>query len=169
MASVPSILTDMNAFFKDQSFAGVCNTITLPKIAYKTTDFTAAGIAGDVERSLHRLEKLECEITISDYNDKVLGLLGQPESEQEEFRIRGSLDVNGEIKAVMVKLRGLWKSMELNEFKPESEATMKFSIAPDLYQFEMDGNELFYIDKKNYELRINGEDRTKKIREALAI
>lgn len=169
MASVPSILTDMNAFFKDESYAGVCNTVTLPKIAFKTTDFTAAGIAGDVERNLHRLEKLECEITISDYRASVLELLGQPESAQEEFRIRGSLDVNGEIKAVMVKLRGLWKSMELNEFKPESEATMKFSIAPDLYQYELDGNELFYIDKKNYELRINGEDRTKKIREALAI
>ncbi|NYZ70182.1 phage major tail tube protein [Endozoicomonas sp. SM1973] len=34
---------------------------------------------------------------------------------------------------------------------------------------ELDGNELFYIDKKNYEVRINGEDRTKKIREALGI
>ncbi|WP_163836959.1 phage major tail tube protein [Spartinivicinus ruber] len=169
MASVPSILTDMNAFFKDESFAGICNTITLPKIAFKTSDFTAAGIAGDIERSLHRLEKLEAEVTISSYSNKVLELLGQPESTQEEFRIRGSLDVNGDIKAIMIKLRGLWKSMELNEFKPESEATMKFAIVPDLYQFELEGSELFYIDKKNYEVRINGEDRTKKIREALGI
>ncbi|MBU2708818.1 phage major tail tube protein [Zooshikella marina] len=166
---VPNILTDMNAFFKDESFAGICNEISLPKVAFKTSDFTAAGIAGDTERSLHRLDKLECEVTISSYNAKVLELLGQPDSAQEEFRIRGSVDVNGEIKAVMVKIRGLWKSMELNDFKPESEATMKFSIIADKYQFELDGNELFYIDKKNYEVRINGEDRTKKIREALGI
>ncbi|MDE1464783.1 phage major tail tube protein [Spartinivicinus poritis] len=167
--SVPSILTDMNAFFKDESFVGICNTITLPKVAYKTSDFTLAGVAGDIERSLHKLEKLEAEVTVSDYNAKVIDLLGQPESKQEEFRIRGSLDVNGEIKAIMVKLKGLWKSMEFNEFKPESEATLKFAIVADVYEFEMDNNQLIYIDKKNYEVKINGVDRTKAIREALGI
>ncbi|MFD2954775.1 phage major tail tube protein, partial [Klebsiella pneumoniae] len=47
MAKLPSVLLDINAFFKDESFAGVCNTVTLPKIVTKTTDFVLAGVAGD--------------------------------------------------------------------------------------------------------------------------
>jgi len=167
-AKLPSVLIDINSFFKDESFAGRCNTATLPKVVTKTMDAVMSGTAGDVERDLGRLEKLECEVFVSDYSDRVTDLLGSRESRDEVFMLRGAIDRDGAVKTVIVRMQGFWKSAEFNEFAPEKEATMKFGIAVELFHFEVDGKELIYIDKLNNEFRINGKDRNKEIRAALA-
>lgn len=167
-AKLPSVLVDVNSFFKDESFAGRCNTATLPKVVTKTMDAAMAGVAGDIERDLGRLEKLESEVTISDYSDRVTDLLGARESRDEVFTLRGAVDRDGVIKTAIVRMQGFWKSVEFNEWAPEKEATMKFAIAVEMFHFEVDGKELIYIDKLNNEFRVNGKDRNKEIRAALA-
>jgi uncharacterized protein len=167
-AKLPSILVDMNAFFADESFAGLCNTIALPKVVTKTMDAVMAGVAGDIERDLGRLEKLEAEVTISDYSTRVTDYLGSRSSRDEVFSVRGALDRDGAVKTVIVRMQGFWKSAEFNEFAPEKEATMKFGIAVEFFHFEVDGKELIYIDKLNNIFRVNGKDRNKEIRQALA-
>lgn len=167
-AKLPSILVDINTFLKDESFAGRANAVTLPKVVVKTMDMTMAGVAGDMERDLGRLEKLESEITISDYSDKVVDLVGSRESRDEVLELRGAVDRDGQVKTVVVRLQGYWKSTEFNEWAPEKESTMKFAVAVELFHFEMDGKELIYIDKLNNEFRVNGKDRNKEIRTALA-
>ena len=166
--ALPSILVDINAFIKDTSFVGVCNALTLPKVVTKTVDQVLAGSAGDVERDLGKLEKLESEVTISDYNDAVIGLVGDRASRDEVFSVRGALDVGSSIKTVIVRMQGLWKSVEFNEFKPEAEATTKFAIAVEMFEIEIDGKEVIHIDKLNNVFRVNGVDRNQSIREALA-
>ncbi|MFW1108924.1 hypothetical protein CGI16_23265 [Vibrio parahaemolyticus] len=169
MAKLPSVLVDINAFFKDESFAGVCNTVTLPKIVTKTTDFVLAGVAGDIERDLGKLEKLESEVTISDYSSKVIDLVGNRESRDQQFVIRGAVDVDGTIKSVVVRMQGFWKSYEHGgDFKPEEEAALKFAIGVEVYELEIDGKEVVFIDKLNNVFRVNGNDRNQAIREALA-
>lgn len=168
MAKLPSVLVDMNAFFKDQSYAGLCNTVTLPKVVTKTIDQTMAGVAGDIERDVGKLEKLECEVTITDYSGTVIGLVGSRDSRDEVFTLRGAVDVDGTIKTVIVRQQGFWKSVEFNEWKPESEATTKFAIAVEMFELEIDGTEVIHIDKMNNVFRINGVDRNEAIRTALA-
>ncbi len=169
MARLPSVINDINAFFKDESFAGVCNTVTLPKVVVKTTDMVLAGYAGDIERDLGKLEKLESEVTISEYNSKVIDLVGNRESRDEQFVIRGALDVDGQIKSVVVRQQGFWKSYEHGgDFKGEEEAALKFAIAVEVYGLEIDGKEVVFIDKPNNIFRVNGKDRNQAIREALA-
>lgn len=167
-AKLPSILVDINSFFRDESFAGRCNTVTLPKIVVKTMDMVMAGVAGDMERELGRLEKLEAEVTISDYSDRVTSLLGARNSREEVIELRGGVERDSGMKTVIVRLQGFWKSAEFNEWAPEKEATMKFAIAVELFHFELDGKELIYIDKLNNEFRVNGVDRNKELRTALA-
>ena len=168
MAKLPSVLVDINAFFKDESYAGLCNTMTLPKVVTKTIDQTMAGVAGDIERDVGKLEKLECEVTITDYSGKVIDLVGSRTSRDEVFTVRGAVDMDGTIKTVIVRQQGFWKSLEFNEWKPESEATNKFAIAVEMFEVEIDGKEVIHIDKMNNVFRINGTDRNQAIREALA-
>lgn len=168
MAKLPSVLVDINAFFADESYAGLCNAMTLPKVVLKTIDQTLAGVAGVVERDVGKLEKLECEVTISDYADKVMNLVGDRASRDEVFMVRGALDFDGAIKTVIVRQQGYWKSLELNELKPETEATTKFAIAVTVFELEIDGKEIVHIDKMNNIFRINGVDRNESIRTALA-
>lgn len=169
MAQLPSMLVDINAFFKDQSFAGLCNTVTLPKVVTKTVDQVLAGVAGDIARNIGKLEKLECEVTIADYATKIIDLVGDPNSRDEQFIIRGFLDTHDTQKSVMVKMQGFWKSMEYGgEFKPEEEAAMKFAIDVEVYTVEIENDEIIHIDKMNNIFRVNGKDRNQKWREALA-
>ena len=168
MAKLPSILVDINSFFRDESFAGTCNTVTLPKVVTKTMDLVMSGVGGDIERSLSRLEKLECEVTISDYSARITDLLGSRDSREEVFVLRGGLDRDDGMKTVIIRMQGFWKSTEFSDWAPEQEATMKFAIAVELFHFEVDGREVIYIDKLNNIFRVNGKDRNKEIRAALA-
>lgn len=169
MAKLPSMLVDINAFFKDESFAGLCNTVTLPKIVTKTVDQVLAGTAGDIERNIGKLEKLDCEVTIADYVGKIIDLVGNRDSRDEQFIVRGYVDTDAGDMAVAVKMQGFWKSMEHGgEFKPEEEAAMKFAIAVEVYTLEIDAKEVIHVDKMNNIFRVNGVDRNQKWREALA-
>lgn len=168
MATLPGVLQDINAFFQDESFAGICNTMTLPKIVVKTVDQTLSGFAGDIERSLGKLEKLETEVTISSFKPRVIGLVGSRSSRDEVFVVRGAVEVGGSISTVIVRQSGLWKSLELNEFKPETETSTKFAIAVEYFEMEIDGVEVIYIDKANNIFRTNGVDHNEAKRAALA-
>lgn len=168
MAKLPTIVTDINCFIKETSFAGIANKATLPKVVSKTVDMVLAGVAGDIERDIGKLEKLESDITISDYSSMVLDLIGSRSSREETLTLRGALDVGDKISTLVVKMQGYWKGVEFNELEPEKEATTKFSIAVQVYTFELDGKEIIHIDKMNNVFRVNGKDRNKEIRQALA-
>lgn len=168
MSRMPSVLTDMNAFFADESFAGIANTITLPTIAVKTVDMTLSGFAGDIERDVGKLEKLETQVTISDYSSKVTGFVGARSSRDEVMSFRGALDVDGEIVPVIVKASGFWKSVGFNDWTVGVETTTQFTITLNMFEITVNGNELFHIDKDLNIFRVNGVDRNEAIRSALA-
>lgn len=168
-AKLPSMLVDINAFFNDKSFAGLCNTVSLPKVVTKTVDQVLSGVAGDIERDIGKLEKLECEVTISDYSSEIIDLLGSRDSRDKVFIVRGYVDTDKGGIGVAVKMQGFWKSMEHGgEFKPEEEASLKFAIAVDVYTFEVEGKEILHIDKMLNIYRVNGKDRNEEWRKALA-
>lgn len=168
MAKLPTVLVDINCFFGDESYAGTANTMTLPKIATKTINMVMAGVAGDMARDIGRLEKLECEVTISDYASRVIDLVGSRESREEVFIARGAVDVDGTIKTVIIRQQGFWRDVEFNEWAPEKESTNKFAIDVEMFEFELDGKEIIHIDKLGNIFRVNGTDRNQEIRDALA-
>lgn len=166
--ALPSVLTDMNAFFLDQSYAGLANTISLPDVAMKTVDQTLSGFAGDVERDLGKLEKLETQVTISDYPARLIGLIGSRSSRDEVMTFRGALDKDGSIVPVVVKCSGYWKSTSFGEWTAGSEATTQFTIPLMMFEISVDGTEILHIDKELNIFRVNGVDRNEVIRAALA-
>lgn len=168
MAKLPSILQDMNTFFRDQSYAGQCNTLTLPPIAVKTATFVLAGVGGDMEVNLNKLAAMVSEVTISNYSSRIIDLLGSKESREEVMTFRGAMDDDGTLRTVVVRQQGFWKELNFNEWKPEEEATNKFSIAVEMFELEVDGQEIIHIDKMNNIFRVNGVDRNEQIRTALA-
>lgn len=165
----PSVLADFNAFFKNDSYAGLANKVTLPKVVVKTLDFDGAGIAGTMKRSIGKLEAMESEITISDYADKVMDLIGDRDSENEQIVLRGALDQNGDVKTCIVRMAGFWREMEFNEWAGGGgEATTKFVVDVNFIEIELDGKVLLHIDKLNNVFKgPNGKDRNKAIRQAL--
>lgn len=165
---IPSVLVDFNAFLKNESFAGVANKLTIPKIVTKTIDFEGAGIGGTMKRDVGKLEAMESEVTFSDYTEKALDLIGSRESRDEQFVVKGALDVADKIKSVVVRQSGFWRETEFNGWDAGGvEATTKFVIDVEFFELEIDGKEVIHIDKINNVFRVNGKDRNKEIRQAL--
>lgn len=164
MAKLPHILTDMNAFLMDESFAGQINTMTMPKFVLKVAEKALSGSAGAIERSLGRLEKLESEVSIDAFHPKVIGLVGSNAGRDEVLVLRGALDVDGGHVPLTVRFSGLWKDLDMGEFKPEGEITIKSTVAIEHFELEIDGREYIFIDKLTNVWRMNGVDLTKEIR-----
>ena len=166
---IPSVLADFNAFFADKSYAGRANKVTLPKIAVKTIEIEGAGIGGSIKRSLGKLEAMESEVTVSDYDEKLIGFVGDPRSRNEPILFRGALDQNGEIKTCLVRMRGFWSEMDFNEWSGGgSEATQKFKIEIEFLEIELNGKKLLTIDKLNNDfIGPDGVNKNKLIKQAL--
>lgn len=164
MAKLPHILTDMNVFLKDETFAGHMNKMTMPKFVLKVVEKALSGSAGAIERSLGRLEKLESEVSIEAFHPVVIGLVGSNASREETLILRGALDVDGGHVPLVVRFSGLWKDLDLGEFKPEGEVEVKSNVAIEHFELEIDGKEFIYVDKLTNVWRMNGVDLTKDIR-----
>ncbi|MGL5286163.1 MAG: phage major tail tube protein [Aeromonas sp.] len=164
---LPHILTDMNVFMLDESFAGQVNTMTMPKIAYKVVEKILSGAAGTIDRSLGRLEKMEIEVNIEAFNDRLIGMVGSNDAREEVVVVKGALDVDGTHKQIIVRFSGFWRDLDPGEFKPEGETAVKSMVSLEHYELELDGRELVYVDVLTNVVRFNGVDRTAEIRACL--
>lgn len=167
MAKLPHVLTDMNVFLMDESFAGQLNKMTLPKIVVKMIEKVTSGTAGSIERSTGRLEKMESEVSIDAFVPKIMGLVGSNDGREEVLIVRGALDVDGTHKPIVVRFSGFWKDLDMGELAPESETLVKSMVAVEHFEFELDGREVVYIDKMTNVWRMDGVDRTAEIRACL--
>lgn len=167
MAKLPHVLTDLNVFIDGDTFAGQLNKMTMPKFILKTVEKLTSGTAGSIERSLGRLEKLESEITMEAYDQRLMALPGNPASRDEVVIVRGALDVGSEHAEVICRFSGLWKDLDLGEWSPEKEVELKSMVAIEHFELEIDGREYVYVDKLTNVWRMGGVDLTKQIRACL--
>lgn len=71
---LPRTLKNMNVFVKNLSYAGIAETITLPKIKKKTEDYRGAGMIGDVALTFG-YEKFEAAISYAGFDPSLLNQL----------------------------------------------------------------------------------------------
>lgn len=164
MAKLPHVLTDMNIFLDGESYAGQLNKMTMPKIVVKMAEKALSGVAGAIERSLGRLEKMESEVIAEAIDGRLIGLVGSNEARDTIVILRGALDVDGTWKPLTVRFGGFWKDLDLGELTPEKELEVKSMVAIEHFELELDGKELIYVDKMTNVWRMNGVDRTAQIR-----
>ena len=76
---------------------------------------------------------------------------------------------SGSTTPVVINVRGYFKEMDFDSWKPAEKATLKCSVACNYYKLSVDGMELVEIDPINMIRNINGSDQLSKLREALQI
>lgn len=167
MAKLPQVMQDMIVYLADESFAGHINKMTLPDIAIKTAEKVLSGAAGTIDISLGRLEKMTSEVTIEAYSRLAIGLVGSNKGRDELLVCRGALLNDGVVVPVVIRFSGLWTKLGLGDLSPEKEIETTTTVSIEHFEFEMDGQELVYIDKLSNIVRLNGEDLNADVRAAL--
>ena len=165
---LPKILKNFNLFVVGRGYAGRVDEITLPKLTIKTEEFQGAGMSAPVEIDMG-MEKLEMDMTFSEYDPELFKLFGLTNGAEVAFTIRGALEGNGETSPVIINARGYFKEMDFDSWKPAEKASLKSSVACNYYKLTIDGVELIEIDPINMVRKVNGSDQFSGIRQALQI
>ena len=165
---LPKILKNFNVYVDGRGYAGRVDEITLPKLTMKTEEFQGAGMSAPIEIDLG-MEKLEMDMTFSEYDPELFKLFGLTNGSEVAFTIRGALQGAGETSPVVINVRGYFKELDFDSWTPAEKATLKCSVACNYYKLAIDGVELIEIDPINMIRNVNGSDQLSAVREALQI
>jgi len=166
---LPRVLKNMNLFVDGRGYAGRVDEIQLPKLTLKTEEHRAGGMDIPVEIELG-MEKLEAQLTISDYDPEVFKLFGLLDFSESQITLRGAIQAQGsEAKPVIVHLRGGWKELESSNWKPGDKSTLTVMVAARYYKLSIDGQELVEIDAVNLVRKVGGTDQMDAIRAAIGV
>lgn len=165
---IPKILKNFNAFIDGRGYAGRVDEIVLPKLTIKTEEHRAGGMDIPVEIDMG-MEKLECEITFSEYDDELFRLFGLTNGNAVSITLRGAMQADAQAEAVIVNLRGSFREIDSGNWKAGDKTTLKCMIAVRYYRLNIDGDNIIEIDAENMVRMINGEDQMSSIRQAIGI
>jgi hypothetical protein len=166
---LPRVLKNMNLFVDGRGYAGRIDEIQLPKLTLKTEEHRAGGMDVPVEIDLG-MDKLEAELTISDYDPEVYKLFGLLDLKPVQITIRGAIQAQGEdAKPVVVNLRGGWREIDAGTWKPGDKSTLKVSVAASYYKLTIDGQEVVEVDAINLVRKVGGVDQMAAIRTAIGL
>lgn len=169
MIQYPRILKNMNLFVDGRGYAGRVDEIELPKLSLKTEEHRAGGMDLPIEVELG-MEKLESNLTISDYDAEVFKLFGLLDRQDTPVTVRGAIQRQGEAaQAVVIALRGGWKEIDSGTWKPGDKSTLKVAVAVNYFKLTIAGQEIVEIDAINLVRKVGGVDQMADIRSAIGM
>jgi P2 family phage contractile tail tube protein len=168
MATMPHYLRNMNLYVDGRGFAGRVEEVTLPKLTLKTEEYRGGGMDAAVEIDLG-MEKLECELTVNEYDPKLFALLGLQPGKQVNISLRGAMDSEGNVIPVAVSLTGSWKEIDMGSWKAGEKASIKVTVSARYYQLKINNESVIEIDVVNMVRMINGEDQLADVRAAIGV
>lgn len=169
MIQYPRVLKNMNLFVDGRGYAGRIDEIELPKLTLKTEEHRAGGMDLPIEIDLG-MEKLESNLTISDYDEEIFRLFGLLDRQDTPVTVRGATQRQGEdAQAVIIHMRGGWKEIDQGTWKPGDKSTLKVSVAVSYFKLNIAGQEVVEVDAKNLVRKVGGVDQMAGIRDALGM
>jgi P2 family phage contractile tail tube protein len=115
------------------------------------------------------MEKLEMELTFAEYDPELFKNFGLTNGSEIAFTIRGAVQSAGTPNAVVINVRGFFKELDFDTWKPAEKATLKCSVACNYYKLSVKGVELIEIDPINMIRNVNGSDQLAAFREILQV
>ncbi|WP_185234486.1 phage major tail tube protein [Teredinibacter franksiae] len=165
---IPKVLKNFNLFVDGRGYAGRVDEVTLPKLSLKTEEFKGGGMDVPIELDMG-MNKLECDLTISEYDVEIIKMFGLREGAQVPLTMRGGLDGESGVTPVVINITGAWRDLDFGGWKAGEKAPLKVSVAARYYRLEIDGTELVEIDAENMVRKINGADQLEAMRSALGM
>lgn len=167
--SIPKILKNFNLFVQDKGYAGLVEELTLPTLSIKMEEYRAGGMDIPIDLDLG-MEKMTCELNISEYDPAVLKLFGLYSAEPVKLVLRGGLsDETNTITPVVVTLEGIWQQIDMGSWKPGEKTMLKATVSLRYYELTINKEPMIKIDSLNMERIIGGEDQLADLRDAIGI
>jgi P2 family phage contractile tail tube protein len=167
---LPKILKNFAVFVDGRGYAGKVEEITLPKLTIKTEEYRAGGM--DVPIAIDMgMEKLETDMTFSDYDSEIFKLFGIISGNLVALTLRGALQEPDKTDAipVVLHLRGTIRELDFGTWKAAEKATLKMAMDLRAYKLTYNNADVIEIDAENMIRKINGADQLASFRTALGL
>lgn len=167
---LPRTLKNFNVFVDTHSWAGVAESVTIPKITKKTEDFRGAGMIGDVALSMG-YEKLEGEVVYAGFDVKQYRQLGVCGTSDLPVRFVGMYERQDNCTSQIVEIYTRGQAIELDpgDSKNGEKTEIKMSYNYTYYRMEVDGVVEVELDFINGVERFGETDVAKSIKELLGL
>ena len=167
---LPRTLKNFNVFVDTHSWAGVAESVTIPKITKKTEDFRGAGMIGDVALSMG-YEKLEGEVVYAGFDVKQYRQLGVCGTSDLPVRFVGMYQRQDNCTSQIVEIYTRGQAIELDpgDSKNGEKTEIKMSYNYTYYRMEVDGVVEVELDFINGTERFGETDVAKSIKELLGL
>ena len=167
---LPRTLKNFNVFVDTHSWAGVAESVTIPKITKKTEDFRGAGMIGDVSLSMG-YEKLEGEVVYAGFDVKQYRQLGVCGTSDLPVRFVGMYQRQDNCTSQIVEIYTRGQAIELDpgDSKNGEKTEIKMSYNYTYYRMEVDGVVEVELDFINGVERFGETDIAKNIKELLGL
>ncbi len=167
---LPRTLNNFNVFVDTHSWAGVAESVTIPKITKKTEDFRGAGMIGDVSLSMG-YEKLEGEVVYAGFDVKQYRQLGVCGTSDLPVRFVGMYQRQDNCTSQIVEIYTRGQAIELDpgDSKNGEKTEIKMSYNYTYYRMEVDGVVEVELDFINGVERFGETDIAKNIKELLGL
>jgi len=167
---LPRTLKNFNVFVDTHSWAGVAESVTIPKITKKTEDFRAAGMIGDIALALG-YEKLEGEVVYAGFDVKQYRQLGVCGTSDLPVRYVGMYERQDNCTKQIVEIYTRGQAIELDpgDSKNGEKTEIKMSYNYTYYRMEVDGVVEVELDFINGVERFGETDLAQSIKELLGL
>ena len=137
---LPRTLKNFNIFVNMSSWAGVAESLTLPKITKKTDDFRGAGMIGDISLALG-YEKMESEVTYAGFDVKQYRQLSVCGVSDLPLRFVGIYERQDTCSTqnVEIYMRGMATELDPGDTKNGEKTETKIKYNLTYYRLEVDG------------------------------
>jgi P2 family phage contractile tail tube protein len=165
---IPKVLKNFNLFVDGQGYAGLVEELTLPKLSLKHDDLYNGGMDAPISLEMG-MDKLECDFTLSEYNEAIIKQFGLRDGAQVPLTLKGGLDDETGVTPVVVTLKGAWKDLDMGSWKPGEKATLKAMVCLRYYKLSIGGTDLVEVDVQNMVRMIDGVDQLAPMRDAIGL
>jgi len=165
-AQLPRILKAFNLYHDGISYAGRVDSYTPPTLAFATEEHRAGGMDSPVEIEMG-MELMTSTLVISDYDSRLISLLGKPEV---PLVARGAVQAQGgRPEPVVINMRGMLKSAELGEWTMGTKSTQTFTFSHTYFRYRQNEIQLVEIDTINMVRSFGEEDQLSSLRSAIGL
>lgn len=167
---LPRTLKNFNVFIDTHSWAGVAESVTIPKITKKTDDYRGAGMIGDIALSMG-YEKLEGEVVYAGFDVKQYRQLAVCGTSDLPVRFVGLYERqdNCTTQNIEIYMRGQALELDPGDSKNGERTEIKMSYNFTYYRMEVDGVVQVELDFINGIERFGDSDIAEQIRELLGL
>jgi len=165
-ARIPKVLKNFNVMVNGNTFAGVCESVTLPTLTIKEEDHRAGGMDGTIGID-SGMEKMTLKATFTEHNAALFGRFGLVDGAGTQFIFRGAQADDQTAQPYTVTASSALRVLAPSEATPGGKNTVEVTFTLTYYKLEINGQTVHEIDVMGMKRIINGRDVLQQMRQII--